>query len=84
MTHWYREPKQIKLIAHLERAGIDFVLCSLGFSHIDLQNLKASLPSIKLVQRLTLGTPATGDGRKILIVARPGHIDSDWLRNPEP
>lgn len=84
MTHWYREPKQIRLIEHLERAGIDFVLCSFAFSDIDLQNLKASLPPIKLAQRLTLGTPARGDGTKALIVARPDRIDPDWLRNPEP
>lgn len=83
MTHWYRDPKQVKLIEHLERAGIDLVLCSLGFSDSDLHNLKAGLP-INLAQRLTLGTPAAGDRRKALIVARPGHIDANWLRNPEP
>ncbi len=84
MTHWYREPKQIKLIEHLERAGIDLVLCSLGFSDIDLQTLKADLPPIKLAQRLTRGTPSIGDEKKALIVARPGHIDPEWLRNPGP
>jgi hypothetical protein len=84
MTHWYREPKQIRLIEHLERAGIDFVLCSFGFSDIDLQKLKAGLPPIKLAQRLTVGTPDVGDGTKALIVARPDRIDPDWLRNPEP
>lgn len=84
MTHWYREPKRVKLVEHLERAGIDIVLCSLGFSDIDLQTLKASLPPIKLAQRLSRGTPAMGDGRKALIVARPGHIDPEWLRNPQP
>jgi hypothetical protein len=23
MTHWYREPKRVKLMEHLERAGIN-------------------------------------------------------------
>jgi hypothetical protein len=44
MTHWYREPKWVKLMEHLERAGIDFVLSSDQFSENNLLNLKAALP----------------------------------------
>lgn len=83
MTHWYREPKRVNLIEHLERAGIGFVLCSEGFSEVDLENLKAVLRPINLCDRLSLGSPAAGDDRKVLITARDGE-DPNWFRNPEP
>lgn len=83
MTHWYREPKRVKLMEHLERSGIGFVLCSEGFSEIDLDHLKALLQPSNLADRLSLGSPAAGDGRKVLITARLGE-DPNWFRNPEP
>ena len=59
MTHWYREPKRVKLMEHLERAGIDFVLSSDGFAESDLLKLKAVV-STALAERLTLGITAAG------------------------
>jgi hypothetical protein len=84
MTHWYREPKRIKLMEHLERGGIEFVLCSEGFSEGDLRNLQAGLQQVNFAERLTLGPPMAGGDRKVLVTARHGHADPDWLRNPEP
>jgi len=36
MTHWYRDPIQLKLMEHLHRADIGFVLSSDDFSDNDL------------------------------------------------
>jgi hypothetical protein len=84
MTHWFREPKRIKLMEHLQRPGIDFVLCSEGFPEGDLRNLQASPQQVSLAERLRPRPPKVGDDRKVLIAARPGGTDPDWLRNPEP
>jgi len=83
MTHWYREPKRVKLMEHLERAGIDFVLSSDGFAESDLLKLKATV-STPLAGRLTLGTTTAGDPKKVLVIASQSYPDPDWLRNPEP
>ncbi|HZD50115.1 MAG TPA: hypothetical protein VE178_15335 [Silvibacterium sp.] len=40
MTHWYRDPKQLKLMEHLEHADTGFVLSSDDFSDSDLFRLK--------------------------------------------
>jgi hypothetical protein len=82
MMHWYREPKRVKLMEHLE-AGIDFVFSSDGFGESDLRNLKAAVP-ISLAKRLTLGVATAGDARKVLVIALQGSPDPEWLRNPEP
>jgi hypothetical protein len=83
MTHWFREPKRIKLMEHLERAGIDFVLCSERFTDEDLLNFKARLQPSTLSERLTLGPPTMGGRQKVLITARNDHPDPEWFRNPE-
>lgn len=44
MTHWYREPKRMKLMEPLERAGIAFVLSSDELSQGDLLNLRTVVP----------------------------------------
>jgi hypothetical protein len=83
MMNWYREPKRVKLMEHLERARIDFVFNSDGFAESDLRNLKAAVP-IALAKRLTLGVTAAGDSRKVLVIALQSSPDPQWLRNPEP
>jgi hypothetical protein len=83
MTHWFREPKRIKLMDHLERAGFDFVLCSERFTKEDLLNLRTKIQPSTLARRLTLGSPAVGDRHKVLITARHDHPDPQWFRKPE-
>jgi len=83
MTHWYREAKRIRLMEHLERAGINFVLCSEKFTEGDLLDLRIRLQPGKLAQRLMLGPHASGDRQKVLVTARHDHPDPEWLQNPE-
>jgi hypothetical protein len=82
MSHWYREPKRVKLMEHLERAGISFVLSSDGFAESDLLKLKAAV-STAIAKKLVLGTGAEGDPRKVLVIA-PQNPDANWLSNAEP
>jgi hypothetical protein len=83
MTHWYREPKRVKLMEHLQRSGIDFVPSSDGFAESDLLKSKAAV-STALAKRLTLGTATAGDPKKVLVIAPQNYPDPDCLRNPEP
>jgi hypothetical protein len=84
MTHWYREPKRVKLMELLERANLGFVLRSGEFSEDDLQNLRATLRPIGLAERGALGTPDSGDPKKVLIIAPRENPDLNWLQNPKP
>lgn len=84
MTHWYREPKRIKLMEHLERSEISFVLSFEEFSEDDLLNLRGTLQSDTLAKKLTRGTPLLGDCGKILIIAPREAPDPEWLENPAP
>ncbi len=84
MTHWYREPKRVKLLEHLERAGVDFVFNSDEFAESDLRNLKSTLQSSRLADRFTLGTSMSGDVRKVLIIAPRTYPDPACVQNPEP
>jgi hypothetical protein len=84
MTHWYREPKRVKLMEHLERADLGFVLRSGEFSEDDLQSLRATLRPIGLAERVSLGTTDSGDPKKVLIIAPRENPDLNWLQNPEP
>ena len=83
MTRWYREPKRVKLMEHLEGAVIDFVLSSDGFAESDLLKLRAEV-STALAKRLTLGTTTAGDPQQVLAIASQSYPDPDWLRKPEP
>jgi len=83
MTQWYREPKRVKLMEQLERAGIELVLSSDGLAESDLQKLKAAV-STALAKRLTLGTASGRDPKKVLVIASQSCPDPEWLRNPEP
>jgi hypothetical protein len=84
MTHWYREPKQVKLIEHLERAGIGFVLSSDQFSESDLLNLRAILHAPPFSEKFSRGVFTEGDPQRVLIVAPEERPDPLWLQNPEP
>ena len=52
MTHWYRDPKQLKLMEHLHRADIGFVLSSDDFSDNDLLHLKTTLGSLHQTSKI--------------------------------
>jgi hypothetical protein len=84
MAHWYRDPKQLKLTEHLERAGFGFVLSREDFSESDLLDLQARLHTMSLAQRLTLGTISPGDSQRVSIVAPRERSAIAWLQNPEP
>ena len=84
MTHWHREPKRVKLMEYLQRADLGFVLRSGEFSEDDLQSLRATLRPIGLAERVALGTPDSGDPRKVLIIAPRENLDLNWLQDPGP
>jgi hypothetical protein len=83
MTHWYREPKRVKLMEYLQRAGIDFVLSSDWFAERDLLRLKGAV-SAALAERLMLGATAAADPMKVLVIAPQSSPDQEWLRDPKP
>jgi len=84
MAHWYRDPKRVNLMEHLDRAGIGFVLRLGDFSENDLLNLRTTLYPMMLEERLMLGMAIPGDRRKVLIIAPQESPDHSSLQNSEP
>jgi hypothetical protein len=82
MTHWYREPKRVKLMEYLQHAGINFVLSSDWFAESELLKLRAAVPA-PLAQRLMLGATAAADTKKVLVIAPRSYPDPSCLQNPE-
>jgi hypothetical protein len=74
--------KRVKLMEHLQRAGIDFVLSSDWFAESDLSRIKAAV-SAALAKRLMLGATAAADPKKVLVIAPQSYPDPDCLQNPE-
>ena len=69
MTHWYREPKRVKLMEYLQHAGINFVLSADWFAESDLLRIKAAV-SKTLAERLMLGATTTAAPKKFWSLLR--------------
>ena len=74
MTHWYREPKRVKLMEYLQQAGINFILSSDWFAENELLKLRAAVPA-PLAQRLMLGATAAADSKKVIVIAPQSYPD---------
>jgi hypothetical protein len=84
MTHWYREPKRVKLMEHLKRADLGFVLRSEDFSEDDLRKLRATPYLTRFREQVTLGTAESGDPKKVLVIAPRENPNLNWLENLQP
>jgi len=82
MTHWYREPKRVKLMEHLKRAGLGFVLHNEAFSEDDLKTLRAAPYLAGFAENVTLGLADSPVPNCVLVTAPREKADTDWLQNP--
>jgi hypothetical protein len=84
MTHWYREPKRVRLIEYLDHANLAFVLNAEQFSENDLARLRSIPPALLLIEKFSRGTVTEADARNVFIIAPVKRPNSVWLENPVP